>query len=256
MPIVSVITVVKNHSIGLKATVESLQNQTFLDWELIIVVAPSTDDSLDFARSVANNDVNIHVIHQNGLGIYPAMNEGIRKSVGKYLWFMNAGDRFASSNVLDKAILEITDLSVSLIIGAHSINGKNPKRFNFRKPRELSLIGFAFNRRGGCHQAMIFQSSITKELNGFNEKFSLAADFDLVLRILKRGTGKRVRDTFADIEPGGQADQNLNVVYHEKHIIRCQNLKGALIKYLSIIWTVLARTKIFVKQFLRGDSNQ
>ena len=256
MPIVSVITVVKNHSIGLKATVESLQNQTFSDWELIVVVAPSTDDSLDFARSVAINDVNIRVINQNALGIYPAMNEGIHKSIGKYLWFMNAGDRFASPKVLEKAVLEITDSSLSLVIGAHTINGKNPKRFDFRKSRKISLTGFAFNRRGGCHQAMIFQSSIAKELNGFNEKFSLAADFDLVLRILKRGTGRRVQDTFADIEPGGQADQNLNVVYYEKHIIRCQNLKGGLIEYSSMIWTILARTKALVKQFLLGHSMQ
>ena len=247
---VSVITIVKDNLNGLKNTHESLLSQSFQDWEMIIVVGDSSDGTLTFAKTLQGEDPRLRLIEQKGTGIYEAMNEGLGIAVGVYAWFMNAGDKFTSETILKAAVNEITKNDFGLVIGSHQIQGSTQNFRNRYPAGEVTAVNFAFNRGGGCHQAMIFRTAILKEIGGFNLYYSLASDFDLVIRLIKISRVTRVSEVYADIEPGGIADQKIFQVHHEKHQIRVRLLGGMSIFIASSIWTFLARTRIVLRNLL------
>ncbi len=88
---VSILMPVKNAVKWLPDTIASILNQTFRDWELIAVDDGSTDDSI--ALISAFNDPRICVIQNEGTGIIPALQTGLKRAQGIYITRMDADDR-------------------------------------------------------------------------------------------------------------------------------------------------------------------
>jgi glycosyltransferase involved in cell wall biosynthesis len=98
MPIFSIITVSYNEVASIKHTLDSIVNQTFKDFELIVVDGGSTDGTKEI---IAQYDGQISWwCSEPDKGIYNAMNKGIAHATGKYVNFMNAGDYFFNNDVL------------------------------------------------------------------------------------------------------------------------------------------------------------
>ena len=182
---ISVVTIVKDHASGLEMTHKSLLGQDFSDWEMVIVVGASKDSTLASASKLQLNDERIRAFEQNGSGIYGAMNEALKVVTGEYVWFMNAGDRFANDSVMTHAIDELERHNAKIVIGGYQVDSNGATRTYSFPFRRISRLNFAFNRRGGCHQAMIFHNQALRAAGGFNVKYSLAGDFDMVLKIIK-----------------------------------------------------------------------
>ena len=248
MASVSVITIVKNHAAGLEATHQSLLEQSYIDWEMVIVTGASHDATLAVAKEMQRVDSRVLLIEQIGSGIYEAMNEGLASASGKFTWFMNAGDKFASESALAHAVSHISQNRVGIVVGGYRIESSSQNKTYSYPPRKITGFSFAFNRRGGCHQAMIFRTNILKELGGFNTSYSLAADFDLVLKVIKKSKASRVSEVYASIEPGGRADQGIFLVHNQKHQIRKNLLGGPVVFLASFLWTALARLKIILRR--------
>lgn len=251
MALISVITIVKNHSAGLVETFSSLLAQDFQTWEMIVVVGASKDSTLRTAREMSSRESRIKVIEQSGLGIYSAMNEGIENADGEFSWFMNAGDKFADTHVLGKALGEIKRAKVGVIIGGYRIDNGNKKCVYSYPKKGVSGFGFAFNRHGGCHQAMIIRTQLLRMVGGFDTTYSLASDFDLILKIIKSAGAVRVPEIYAIIEPGGAADQGIFSVHQQKHQIRKVSFGKVTGIVLSSAWTIAARSKITFRYWLR-----
>jgi glycosyltransferase involved in cell wall biosynthesis len=245
---VSVITIAKNHAAGLAATHQSLLEQSFNDWEMVIVVGVSSDATLAVAKDLQRIESRILLIEQSGSGIYEAMNEGLAAASGEFTWFMNAGDKFATASTLVQAVGHISQNKVGVVIGGYCVEGSSQNKIYSYPPGNITGLSFAFNRRGGCHQAMIFQTSVLKDLGGFNTSYSLAADFDLVLKVIQMSKASRVSEIYASIEPGGRADQGIFLVHNQKHQIRKNLLGGPVVFLASLLWTALARMKIILRR--------
>ena len=78
----------KEHYIG--KTLKSVLNQTFQDFEIIVVNDGSTDHSLDAARSIKSDRVQI--ISQENAGVAVARNTGIEHASAEYIAFLDADD--------------------------------------------------------------------------------------------------------------------------------------------------------------------
>jgi len=252
--LVSIITVVKDDAGGLVSTYSSLAEQKFQEWEMIIVVGASKDSTLSTGVKLQSEDRRIRVLEERGRSIYGAMNEGLDVANGEFVWFMNAGDCFAGPNVLVNAFDEISTQSVGVIVGGYGINGaENKKRFQYSN-RTLNSITFAFNRRGGCHQAMIFRTDSLRNAGCFDTSYSLASDFAMVLEVIKISGGQRVSEVYALIEPGGLADQGIATVHREKHLIRRKAFHSPIIIMASIGWTWAAQSKIKLRNLQGGNA--
>lgn len=104
MPLLSIITVNLNNATGLRVTIDSVVNQTFSDYEYIIIDGGSTDGSVDIINEYA---FKIHYwITEPDNGIYNAMNKGILSANGEYLQFLNSGDWLVDETTLEKVFIQ------------------------------------------------------------------------------------------------------------------------------------------------------
>ncbi|MBE6462776.1 MAG: glycosyltransferase [Alphaproteobacteria bacterium] len=96
-PEISVIMPVYNTSLYLRQSIESVINQTFTNWELICINDGSTDNSLEILEEYASKDPRITIIDQENQGLSCARNNGIKKSTGKYIAFIDSDDFYATN---------------------------------------------------------------------------------------------------------------------------------------------------------------
>ncbi len=91
-PLVSVVIPAYNAAQTLKATVQSVFEQTVQDFEIVIVDDGSKDDTLKVAQSIADSDSRVKVISQPNGGAAAARNTAVRATTGKYLALLDADD--------------------------------------------------------------------------------------------------------------------------------------------------------------------
>lgn len=104
MPKVSIVLPTYNGDKWLKESIDSVINQSFCDWELIIVDDCSTDDTLSIANKYSSMDKRIHVIHNEVNKKLPAsLNIGFRRAEGKYLTW-TSDDNMYVSDALEKMV--------------------------------------------------------------------------------------------------------------------------------------------------------
>lgn len=99
---ISVITICYNAADSIAATMYSVLNQSYEDLEYIIVDGKSKDNTIAVVDDVTKKYPQrcVKIISEADRGIYDAMNKGIKMASGEWVCMMNAGDRFASNNVL------------------------------------------------------------------------------------------------------------------------------------------------------------
>ena len=90
--LISVVVPVYNRQKTLRVCVESILNQEYSNFEIILVDDGSTDQSLSICCDLAKNDNRIRVIHQENQGVSTARNAGIRNSHGEWLTFVDSDD--------------------------------------------------------------------------------------------------------------------------------------------------------------------
>lgn len=168
----SIITVNYNDSKGLEHTIKSVISQSFHDYEFIVIDGGSTDDSVNIIRKYEQY-INYWVSEPDG-GIYPGMNKGLRLAQGEYVNFMNGGDCYHSSDVLEKIFSLDTDADI--ITGNHAENGL--KNVGQGGVTMLDLYKWAID-----HQA----SFIRRELalgHPYDEKYRIVSDWKFFIEAL------------------------------------------------------------------------
>ena len=113
MPYFSIIMAVYNNEKYLPVAVESIKNQTFIDWELIIVDDGSTDRTPEIADKLAESDNRIRVIHQENQWIFRSYNNGYAAAKGKYVFIVNSDDTINAEslqNIYNVAEIDNADL--------------------------------------------------------------------------------------------------------------------------------------------------
>lgn len=101
-PAVSVIVPVYNVEIYIRQCVDSILNQTFQDFEIILVDDVSPDDSIALCQKFYGDNDKVKIVHhEKNLGLGPARNTGIKHAVGKYVYFVDSDD-FILPDALEK----------------------------------------------------------------------------------------------------------------------------------------------------------
>lgn len=250
LPQIEFITVCKNNANGLKKTIESIKSQTHEKWSVIIVVGQSADNSLEVATNFANEDLRIRLISEPGNGIYPAMNLGLKNSKMKYVWFLNSGDYLAGPHILKKAATRMIKQDLAILLGGYGVSEHNGQISPFKKRgKKLSTRDISLNRRGACHQSVLFNFEFTGVPNRFEEKFKLASDFKLILEFVSTGQALRDPEIFSIIEADGVSSNQIYEVLKEKQLVR-QAFFGArsVDSLLGLLWTHLVKLRIQIRR--------
>ena len=111
--IFSILIATYNSAKHIKPCLESINNQTFKDFELIIMDGKSSDKTLDIIREISPF---AKITSEKDSGIYNALNNGLNKTKGKWLYILGSDDCFANENVLMEVNSNIED-NLSMIYG-------------------------------------------------------------------------------------------------------------------------------------------
>lgn len=109
--ILSIIVPVYNGKKFLKKCVHSILEQTYKNYELILVDDGSTDNSGLLCDTLATEDLRIKVIHQQNQGVSSARNNGINVAIGKYIFFCDVDDWLPKTSI--ETLIKATEVNKS-----------------------------------------------------------------------------------------------------------------------------------------------
>lgn len=187
---VSVIITTYNRADLLKKSIQSILDQTFDDFEIIIINNYSTDDTLDII-SVFNDD-RIKVINFKNNGIIAkSRNYGIRQSVGKYISFCDDDDLWEPSK-LEVQLQVINNFPEYKVVCANGIYFSEKGIFGYLVKRkedgEITLNGLLSGKNDVILSSVLVDRKIFSKVGLFNENpeiFSIE-DYELWVRITKK----------------------------------------------------------------------
>lgn len=168
----SIITVNYNDSKGLEHTINSVISQSFNDYEFIVIDGGSTDDSVDVIRRYEQY-IDYWVSEPDG-GIYSGMNKGLRQAKGEYVNFMNGGDCYHSSDVLENIFS--LDIDADIITGNHAENGL--RNVGQSGVTMLDLYKWAID-----HQASFIRRNLALR-HPYDEKYRIVSDWKFFIEAL------------------------------------------------------------------------
>ena len=223
-PKLSIVTVNLNRSSGLAQTLAGVQEQTFRDFELIVIDGGSTDGS----RAVieAHADGIAHWVSEPDGGIYAAMNKGLRAARGEYVYFLNSGDRLYAPDTLAR-IFSGGAAGADLQYGDAVRPNERGEPWECRHPEILTVA--AFWGFGVCQQAIFYKRTLFDELGGFDENLRIAGDWDFNLRaLLARRTTRHLPFPVVQYQGGGISVTQSAAAAREKESILRRHLPAAI----------------------------
>ncbi len=185
LPKVSVIMPAYNHGRYIGEAIQSVLNQTYADWELMIVNDGSTDSTADAVARF--DDRRIHYIFQTNKGVSEARNVAIGASSGEYLAFLDADDLFHPWN-LETQVAHLDrnpEIGLTYVSRTEIDQDGNPLRFH-RPPLKTTLkeliLGFPF-----CPSDFMIRRSWIERVGSFNRCYVINEDRDFFLRLALAG---------------------------------------------------------------------
>ena len=223
MMLISVITINYNDKLGLERTIKSVKNQTYSNFEHIIIDGDSTDGSKDVIQS--NKEYFSYWLSEPDHGIYNAMNKGIKAAKGEYLFFLNSGDHFNNADALNKVNKHLKDVDIVYF----DINVVGENRSYIKKcPKQLTFK--YLHEDLPAHQATFIKKSLFDDLGYYDENLKIVSDWKfLILAICKHHASyKYVEDVFSTYYRDGLSSlqENQNQVKAEREGVLNKEFKA------------------------------
>jgi glycosyltransferase involved in cell wall biosynthesis len=180
MPKLSIITINYNNLAGLKKTMPSVLEQTFTDYEYIVIDGLSTDGSSEYVKSF--NDKLSYWISEKDKGIYSAMNKGIVKAKGEYCLFLNSGDRLADRDVLGNVFS--SEFGEDIVYGNILKVCSTDKIERDKAPQRsvLTLADMFFSSLN--HPGTFIKRKLFDEYGLYNEEYKIVSDWAFFLKVI------------------------------------------------------------------------
>lgn len=220
----SIITINYNNKEGLIKTIDSVARQTWTDFEFIVIDGGSTDGGKELIEN--NHQIN-YWLSEKDSGVYNAMNKGIRKATGDYVIFMNSGDYFYDSTVLEK-VQESFNSNIGILYG-NSFFFNNRGYNKVIKPPKKLRFGFFYDD-GINHQAAFIKRSLFYDYFFYNEDYKICADWEffIILICLYNVSYKHIDEIICYYDFSGiSADPKNRAMYDEEREITIQKYFSA-----------------------------
>lgn len=182
-PLFSVITVTYNAERELPATLRSVEEQSFRQFEHLIIDGASSDETLRIANSELPQ--NRTVVSSPDRGIYDAMNRGLGMAKGEYVIFLNAGDRFHSPSTLQRVAEQIMNYDFpGVVYGQTDIVDADGNKLADRHLRAPEILTYDSFKQGMvvCHQSFF---ALRRIAENFDLRYRYSADYEWCIRVLQ-----------------------------------------------------------------------
>ena len=165
-----------------RKNLDSVQQQTGVSIEHVIVDGASTDGTLELLKAYDNPCHDIRILSMPDSGIYEAMNRGIALSRGKYVIFLNTDDYYCCEDGIAVCVKALERSNCTFTFAPILTEGKFFRHRLHRHPQRHLHRVFLF-----CtipHPSMLFLKSALMDVDGYDCSYQLAADYDMMLRLI------------------------------------------------------------------------
>lgn len=204
---VSVVTVCLNAAATIADTLTSVAAQRGIEIEHIVIDGGSRDETMAIVARYPHVAV---VVSEPDKGLYDAMNKGLDCATGDLVGFLNADDFFSEPDALAVIAQAAVDADV-VVAGVAMINEDCSDRvrryYSVRRYRPWMLaLGHM-----PPHPTFYARPALLRAVGRFDDSFRIAGDFDLILRLFRRGSirFKRVDRALVGFRHGGVSTQGM-----------------------------------------------
>lgn len=264
-PKFTIVTVTYNAEHTLERTLQSVASQAYRNIEHLIVDGLSNDGTLSLIQEYAeDNSVcepphEIRFIREPDNGLYDAMNKAIDNARGDYLVFLNAGDKFHSSDTIDVLVKKLTashahisdiEACPAVLYGETDLvddEGNFLRHRRLQAPETLHWSSF-LDGMLVCHQSFYVRTDLARK-HHYNLRYRFSADFDWAVRIMKYAEeqGQELYNTqmiLTDYLSEGMTTKNQRKSLFERLRIMCRHY-GYWAALAQHFWFVL---RLYVKR--------
>ena len=169
------------------SSIESVLNQTYTDWELIIIDDCSNDKTFKIASSVAKSDPRIHITcNKINVGVGQTRNNGIKKASSHLVAFLDADDLW-SERKLERYLLEIKNNSDTFLFCSSYLIRKEDKLRSFHvNQKDLEFSSLLKENRIGLSTVVLNLKSIKNSENFAFPNIRRCEDYSAWLDLLKK----------------------------------------------------------------------
>ena len=244
---ISVITASFNRVNTVAQALASVQGQTWKQVEHIVIDGASTDGTLQVIE--AQRDRLAVLVSERDGGIYDALNKGFALTSGDVVGVMHSDDFYADERVLERVAQAFSDPAVDGVYGDLDYVARSDPARIIRRWRSGTYQRSRL-ARGWMppHPTLFLRRSVIEQWGGFDTRFSIAADYDAMLRYLARG---RIRlayipEVLVKMRVGGESNRSLSHILRksrEDYAALRRNGVGGL---GALIWKNLSKLDQFV----------
>ena len=245
-PLISIIIPVFNREKLIVRTLESVQNQTYTNWECIIVDDGSSDNTLNVIASFIDRDKRFKIISHHHVGNANILrNIGINKANGEYIAMLDSDDEFMA-NHLSRRLSKIKEWGCDGIYGSFLFNDGDVilERFSRDNKKNESMIDYLLTG-GICQTSSHFYTKSSIDSVLWDEELRRHQDYDLSIRFSAKYKFK------SDILP----TVKVNWIKNEKRNIDFYSMFLFYEKYKQSISPNVKINYLFSKYYLAVEYN-
>lgn len=237
---ISIITPVYNAQSNILNCIQKVGNQTFKNYEHIIIDGGSKDNTILIIKENLNKYENLKFISEDDKGVYDAMNKAIILAKSDWIFFLGSDDQFIDDNTLNDISEYLNDQNNEMIYG--NVLSKKLNKLYDGKFDTVRLM-----TKNICHQSIFYNKNIFKKIGKYNLNYKIHADYDLNLRIVLSGSIKikYINKIISIYEQGGISDLEKDLQFKKEYfnILTNETLKGNHfnIKKSYFIFTIIRK---------------
>jgi glycosyltransferase len=227
----------------------SVADQSYPDWEHIVIDGASTDGTL--AVLGARRAQLAVLVSEPDSGIYDALNKGLALATGEVVGFLHADDVYGDARVLERIAAAFADPTVMAVYGdLEYVNRTDSTRVvrHWRAgPFRPTLLRWGWMPP---HPTFYLRRVEYERLGGFDTRFRIAADYDLMLRVLNRLPGRVVYlpAVLVRMRLGGESNRSLATIARkswEDYLVLTRNGLSAPASLAALAWKNLSKMPQF-----------
>lgn len=261
--IFSVVTITYNAAPVLQRTLDSVAEQTYPGVEHLIVDGASKDDTVAMAEryqqtsDAAGNGHRVLIQSEPDRGLYDAMNKGLQRATGHYIIYMNAGDTFASAQILSLAAETALAQSAhgelpAVLYGDTDIVDGEGRFLRHRPLHPSDNLSWRSFRQGMlvCHQSFYARLDIARELP-YNTRYRYSADVDWCIRVMREAEKRHLSLARIPAVTALYMEEGQTTLHHKASL---RERFDVMRRHYGLLTTVCMHAWFVLRKFLGGKN--
>ena len=233
----SIVVPVFNVSSTIVRAIASICNQSYSQVEVIVIDGASSDDTLEKIRAF-ESEINT-ILSEPDLGLYDAVNKGIRHATGNIVAILNGDDYYACEKIFQRYAEAFLHTSASIVFADVEFFLKSDpnqiKRYYSSARFRPSRMRFGWMPP---HPTVFVRREVYEKIGLYRTDYQISADYEFLVRALlkHRVSYARIDSVVVRMQHGGMSTSGLKATYQlNKEIIRACRENGVYTNWLMLL---------------------